>query len=305
MARDDRDDELRPGREDDLATRTDGGIDRDLIPIGQVARLAGISVGALRHYDELDLLRPADVDRFTGYRRYRRDQVETAQVIRRLRDLELPIEDIRAVLASDDPDEQRRLLASHRARVEARANRLHLVMHHLNQLSTGKDRLVPAQPTTNPGDLDPAAHRRLGVDLFNYTWTLIEKADRTDAETDEMIHAAHASRWHWARAEGSGVQNLGRGEWQCSRVYATIGRGEPALWHARRCVEYSEAAAAAGVAESWDVPASYEAMARALAVSGDRAAAEEWRARARAAVAAVDGPEDRQIIEQDLATLPL
>ncbi len=155
----------------------------------------------------------------------------------------------------------------------------------------------------DPGDLDAATHRRLGVDLFNHTWTLIEKADRTPAETDEMIHAAHASRYHWSKA--GTTANLGRGEWQCSRVYATLGRGEPAVWHARRCVEYSEAAATAGEAESWDVPSSYEAMARALAVAGDRAAAEEWRSRARAAVAAIAEPEDRQIIEQDLATLPL
>ena len=294
MPRDERDDEL-----------DEPVVDPDLIPIGRFARLAGVSIGALRHYDELDLLRPADVDRFTGYRRYRREQVETAMVIRRLRDLELPIDEIRAVLATDDPAEQRRLIARHRTRVEARSNRLHLVMHHLNQLSTGKDRLVPAEPKTNPGDLDAAAHRRLGVDLFNYTWTLIEKPDRTDAETDEMIHAAHASRWHWARAEGSEIANLGRGEWQCSRVYATLGRGEPAVWHAKRCVTYAEAAAAAGTAESFDVPSSYEAMARALAVAGDRPAAEEWRARARASVAAIDNAEDRQIIEQDLATLPL
>jgi DNA-binding transcriptional MerR regulator len=280
-------------------------MDEDLIPIGQFARLAGLSIGALRHYDELDLLRPADVDRFTGYRRYRRDQVETAMTIRRLRDFELPIDEIRAVLSADDPAEQRRLLAGHRARLEARSNRLHLVLHHLGQLSSGKDRLVPDQQATRPGDLDPAAHRRLGVDLFNHTWRLIERADRTAAETDDMIHAAHASRWHWARAEGGTAANVGRGEWQCARVYATLGRGEPAVWHARRCVEYAEAAASAGEAEPWDVPSSYEGMARALAVAGDRAAAEEWRARARAATAAIDDPEDRQIVEQDLATLPL
>src|SRR5512146_238283 len=94
--------------------------DPDLIPIGRFARLAGLSIGALRHYDELDLLRPADVDPFTGYRRYRREQVEIALTIRRLRDLELPIDEIRAVLAADDPAEQRSLLARHRARVEAR-----------------------------------------------------------------------------------------------------------------------------------------------------------------------------------------
>ena len=46
----------------------------DLLPIGQFARLTGLTIGALRHYDELDVLRPADVDRFSGYRRYRRDQ---------------------------------------------------------------------------------------------------------------------------------------------------------------------------------------------------------------------------------------
>jgi DNA-binding transcriptional MerR regulator len=277
----------------------------ELIPIGRFARLVGLSIGALRHYAELDLLRPADVDQMTGYRRYRPDQVETALTIRRLRDLELPIDEIRVVLAADDPTEQRRLLSRHRSRVEARSNRLHLVMHHLNQLSSGKDRLVPEQPTTNPGDLDAASHRRLGVDLFNHTWTLIEKADRTAAETDEMIHAVHASRWHWARAEGGTAVNLARGEWQCARVYATLGRGEPAVWHAKRCVEYAEAAAVAGETEAWDIPSSYEAMARALAVAGDRAAAEEWRARSRAALAAVDDPEDRQVIEQDLATLPL
>ena len=45
-----------------------------------------------------------------------------------------------------------------------------------------------------------------------------------------MIHAAHASRHHWA-AVGTGV-NLARGEWQISRVYVTLGRGEPALFHA-------------------------------------------------------------------------
>jgi DNA-binding transcriptional MerR regulator len=274
--------------------------DADLIPIGRLGRLAGLSIGALRHYDELGLLHPADVDRFTGYRRYRAEQLETTRTIRRLRDLEVSIDEIREILASDDPREQQRRLAEHRGRVEARTTRLQRVMHVLNQLSTGKEPLVPDQHA--PADLDAATHRRLGVDLFNHVWTLIEKPDRTPVETDEMIHAAHASRYHWSKA-GTTV-NLGRGEWQCSRVYAVLGRGEPALWHAKRCVELSEAAANAGEAESWDVPSAYEAMARAHAVSGDRAAAETWREKAQARLASMDA-EDRQIIEGDLATLPL
>jgi hypothetical protein len=48
---------------------------------------------------------------------------------------------------------------------------------------------------------------------------------------------------------------------------------------------------------------AYEAMARASAVAGDRAAFDEWRSRARAATDAIADPEEREVIEGDLATL--
>ena len=280
--------------------------DNDLIPIGRFARLAGLSIGALRHYDELDLLRPADVDRFTGYRRYRPDQLETARAIARLRDLEVPIEEIRAVLGADDPAEQRRRFDEHRRRAQARADRLHYQLHVLTQLSSGKEPLVSARAVVDPAtDLTPEVHRRLGVDLFNFVWTLIEQPDRTPAEVDEMLHAAHASRYHWSKAAGSTTANLARGEWQCARVYSVLGRGEPAVWHARRCLEQVEAAGQAGEAEPWDLPAAYEGLARAHAVAGDGAEARAWRDRAVAAIALVENVNDREPIEQDIATLPI
>jgi DNA-binding transcriptional MerR regulator len=280
-------------------------VDDDLLSIGRFARLAGLSVGALRHYDELDLLRPADIDRFTGYRRYRRAQLETARTIARLRDLELPLDEIREVLAMDDPAEQRRRLATHRARIEARTNRLTRLLHVVGRMTDGKDPIM-TNATTDPTaatsvELDAATQRQLGVDLYNSTWVLLEKADRTPAETDEMIHRAHASRWHWARV-GADV-NLARGEWLCSRVYATLGRGEPALWHARRCVEINEALPAEA-RESWDLPAAYEAMARASLVAGDSASGALWKAKATTALADIPDADDRMPIEQDLATLP-
>ena len=145
--------------------------------------------------------------------------------------------------------------------------------------------------------LDAETHRTLGVELNNSTWTLLEKADRTALETDEMIHRAHASRWHWGRV-GEQV-NLARGEWLCSRVYAVLGRAEPALWHARRCVEIDEAN---GIAD-WDIASAYEAMARAHLVAGDRAAAAEWKARAVAALEGIAEQDDREVIERDLAAL--
>lgn len=274
-----------------------GDVD-ELLPIGRFARLAGLSVGALRHYDELDLLRPAEVDRSTGYRRYRRDQLATARTIARLRELELPLDEIRRILALDDPAGQRARIAAHRRRIEARTVRLQRVLHQLHHLTERREPLVSQPP--GPPELDAATRRTLAVGLFNHVWTLIELPSRTAAQDDEMVHAAHASRYHWGEV-GAGV-NLARGEWQCSRVYAVLGRAEPALHHARRCIELNEANPER---EDWDLASAYEAMARASAVAGDAAAAREWRVRAEAELPRIAEAEDRQIIEQDLATLPI
>jgi hypothetical protein len=151
-----------------------------------------------------------------------------------------------------------------------------------------------------PAELDPAAHRTLGIALFNHVWTLLEKPDRTATDNDEMISAVHASRWHWSRAAGVEPVNHARGEWQCSRVYATLGRSEPALWHARRCLAIIEATAIA----DFDRAAAYEALARAHAVAGDVAAAADWKAKAMTAMEGIADPDDREVIEGDIATLP-
>ena len=273
------------------------------LSIGRFARLTGVSVGALRHYDELDLLRPIEVDRFTGYRRYAADQVEVGRAIARLRDLEVPLEEIRAVLGADDPAEQRRRVAEQAVRVQARVDRQVRILHVLRQLSQGRERLVTDTAATTPADmLDADAHRRLGKALYNHTWTLLELTDRSPEQVDEMIAATHASAWHWSKAGGT-LANAARSQWQIARVYSTLGRGEPALIHARRCLELAEAAAAAGVADDWDVPSALEALARAQAVADDRAGAAATLARGRAAAAKISDPEDRQLIQQDLASI--
>jgi DNA-binding transcriptional MerR regulator/predicted secreted protein len=267
----------------------------DLITIGRFARLSGLSIGALRHYDELDLLRPARVDRETGYRSYHREQLDLARTIARLRELELPLDAIREVLATDDPTERGRLLATHRARIEARTYRLQRIHHHLTQVVDRKEPIVSKPP--GPPDLDPATRRALASGLYNHVWTLLEMGDRTTGQDDEMVHAAHASRYHWG--EIGDDSNLAIGEWQCSRVYAVLGRAEPALHHARRCLEITEQEGVGG----WRLASAYEAMARAAVVSGDRAAASEWKSKAQQALADEPEQDDRQIVEQDLATI--
>jgi len=138
-------------------------------------------------------------------------------------------------------------------------------------------------------------HRRLGVDLFNEVWRLLESRE----DDDRMLHAAHASRYHWGEAEECRPENLARGEWQVSRVYVVLGRPEPATWHARRCLDYCEANAIG----DWDLAYAYEALARAHALAGDGKAA-EWKVKARSAGDAIADREDREHFDEDYLTLP-
>jgi hypothetical protein len=115
-----------------------------------------------------------------------------------------------------------------------------------------------------------------------------------------MVHAAHASRWHWSQAgELGGDQQLAVGEWQCSRVYSVLGRGEPALHHAKACLAICQETGQG----DWVVAAAYEALTRASAVAGDAGEAQAWLAKAQAAAAAIADPEDREVIDSDLAAL--
>jgi hypothetical protein len=143
------------------------------------------------------------------------------------------------------------------------------------------------------------AHRELAVFLFNHVWTLLELDGRTPAQDDEMLHAAHASRYHWGIA-GTTV-NLARGEWQVSRVYAVLGRAEPALYHARRCRELC-AEAEDKVAE-WDLPFAHEALARAHVVAGDLDAARAELGNARTLAITIRDAEDRKQLEAELETI--
>jgi hypothetical protein len=138
--------------------------------------------------------------------------------------------------------------------------------------------------------------RQLGVDLFNHVWTLMDKADRTPDEDAQMLHAAHASVHHWSKA-GTEI-NLARGEWQVSRVYTVLSRGEPALWHAQRCLELCTRIAA----KDWDLGYAHEAMARAYAVLGDLDASRDHVTAARAVPIA--DADDKEPLDKDLATIP-
>ena len=114
-----------------------------------------------------------------------------------------------------------------------------------------------------------------------------------------MVNAAHASRYLWTAIGDD--QNFAIGDWQISRVYSVLGRAEPAVFHARRCLDHATKVES----QPWLLASAYEGLARAYAVSGDRAAALEWKTKAEGRLNEVDDAEDREIVERDIATLPL
>lgn len=262
----------------------------ELVPIGSFARQSGLTVKALRHYDTLGLLPPARVDPVTRHRWYAPDQLDRARRIRRLRALELPLAEVRAVLAA--PDGGRARLIAYRRDVEARLARDQRILHGLVHLIEGDDMPDPTESAAPP-------ERQLATDLFNLVWTLLEQPGRSAEDDDRMVHAAHASRYHWGQV--GGPEQIAIGEWQCARVYSVLGRSEPALHHARRCL------AIASIADvpAWLVASAHEGLARACLVAGNREEALRERSAARGVLETVSDPEDRQVVEDDLASLPL
>jgi DNA-binding transcriptional MerR regulator/effector-binding domain-containing protein len=83
------------------------------VSVGRFATMTHLSVKTLRHYHQVGLLEPAEVDPHTGYRYYALEQLPTAQLIRRLRDLRMPVAGVRAVLVAGSPSERDTLIAAH------------------------------------------------------------------------------------------------------------------------------------------------------------------------------------------------
>jgi hypothetical protein len=149
------------------------------------------------------------------------------------------------------------------------------------------------------GAVDAATHRRLAVELFNRSWRLLELEQRTPAQDDELIHCVHASRHHWGEV-GAAAQ-LARGENQCGRVYAALGRAEPALHHANRCLDLVRAGGER--LEDWDLASALEIAARANLVAGNTSEAARYAGLARQELETTTDPDDREVIKSQLAEL--
>src|ERR1700729_1795448 len=104
------------------------------LTVGDFSRATHLSVKTLRHYHQVGLLEPATVNPDTGYRYYSAGQIPTAQVIRRLRDLEMPVADVKGVLAAPDAATRNALIAAHLDRLEAELAQTRTAVESLRDL---------------------------------------------------------------------------------------------------------------------------------------------------------------------------
>lgn len=120
--------------------------ERDRFRIGEFAELVGLSIPQLRRYDRLRLLAP-EGRTSSGHRVYGPQQTGAARVIALLRSMDMPLADVRRVLAGIDDAERRQLFAEHRARLEARLDEVRSLLAAVDQLTTkGTNAMSPPRP---------------------------------------------------------------------------------------------------------------------------------------------------------------
>jgi effector-binding domain-containing protein len=137
----------------------------DLIPIGRFSRMTRLSIKALRFYDEQGLLRPVHVDPSSGYRYYGRVQANRAEAIRILRSTGMPVDEIREVLAEDDPDRTGKRLAVHRERLLERLAEQERMLRFLERLIERGEGVMPYQVTVKKVEPQQVAALRLHTNI--------------------------------------------------------------------------------------------------------------------------------------------
>jgi hypothetical protein len=147
-------------------------------------------------------------------------------------------------------------------------------------------------------EINAAIHKKLAIDLFNATWDLIDKQDRTAEENDAMIHRAHASYYHWSQV--GQPTHLAVGVWQVAHVYTILQQCESAVYHASRNLDICRTH---GIGD-WQLAFAYEALARAYAAAGEAERSRHYRAEATEHGAKIAEQGERDHFQAEFAKGP-
>jgi DNA-binding transcriptional MerR regulator/effector-binding domain-containing protein len=126
---------------------------RTVLSIGDFSRMTHLSIKTLRHYHQVGLLAPAEVNPDTSYRYYTTDQVPAAQVIRRFRDLGMPVDEVRAVLEAPDPAARGELITAHLDRLEGQLAQTQAAVASLRGLLEQPDPPIAIEHRSVPASL--------------------------------------------------------------------------------------------------------------------------------------------------------
>jgi hypothetical protein len=140
--------------------------------------------------------------------------------------------------------------------------------------------------------------KALASRLFNRCWELLEQDERSEDDVVELLTSALTSRFHWLNA--GGLEQWIIADWMVSRAAGVMGSSDVALRFALRAYE----AARANETPDWLVASSAEGVARAYAVAGNVVEFTNWAALAARLVEAIVDPENRGLIESQLADIP-
>lgn len=121
---------------------------RQGLSIGEFATVTHLSIRTLRRYHEAGLLEPDFVDPQSGYRYYTPEQIPPAQVIHRLRELDVPLAEVRAILAAEDPHRRTELISAHLRRLEDSLDRTRAAVRSLRELLQPTADELPARVRT-------------------------------------------------------------------------------------------------------------------------------------------------------------
>jgi tetratricopeptide (TPR) repeat protein len=120
-------------------------------------------------------------------------------------------------------------------------------------------------------------HKKFAKKGFNEAWDYLDKKNRTAEDEQQMLHLAHASRYHWSFI-GS-ARNFAVGDWQLSRVYAALNEPRLALHFAKSALEITQKNKL-----SENLASAYEGMARAYAIAKEKRSAMDYIKKAREAL---------------------
>jgi DNA-binding transcriptional MerR regulator len=142
-----------------------------LLTIGEFSRASYLTIKTLRHYHDVGLLEPAEVDGSSGYRYYRADQIATAQTVRRLRELEMPVEQVKGVLHAADAGERNALIAAHLERMERQLERTTAAVASLHALLREPEGAIAVEFRAVPPTLALSISAVVRLDALVSWWT--------------------------------------------------------------------------------------------------------------------------------------